>query len=602
MPPKPIAESRRYRGGKAIGFGLHSFLRVTICALVLQLARSSSGQTAVSTYHNRADQALQSFLLKFWNGNQQYLRSQFPDNGGLTGYWTFANGWDAVMDGVERSGGEHYLGLIETFYAGQDERGWFAGYYDDECWMSLALMRAYDLTGYLKYLNQAEILYADIMAGWDTTCCGPNKGGMWWDKAHTQKATAANAGTALVGARLYQRTGYSTYLAFAEQVYSFWYANMVSPSAFQVCDHINTDGTKVWWKFTYNEGLMVGAGVELYKSTGDTNYLVNANNIAHFMVTQEVRPSAYGSVLYDGSNSGCGGDCHQFKGPAYRYLSLLYGQDSSRTEYRTVLKACADSLWNLARDTNSTVFAINWLGPAQTTVDQDQDNAACVALSRFAQINGGYPGSGVPANQYEAENSVLHHVLLEGIYGSFTGWGYIAGWNADGQWIDFKVNCATAGTHTLTFRYAAGAGTASRVIQVNGNVLVSNQTFPNTGTWSTYNTASVPCDLPAGQSTISVIYDSTQKSSNWLNLDNLSISGDPPEQIYITGINILANGNTSIAWSTRAGQRYRVQYRGDLTTGSWSDFGIPITATGTTTSVEDGSGQGQQRYYQIVAP
>src|SRR5258707_1360933 len=75
---------------------------------------------AAATYHDRADRALQSFLLKFWRGDQQYVRQQFPDNGALTSYWTYANAWDAVLDGVERSGGEQYLGLIETFYLGQD--------------------------------------------------------------------------------------------------------------------------------------------------------------------------------------------------------------------------------------------------------------------------------------------------------------------------------------------------------------------------------------------------------------------------------------------------------------------------------------------------
>ena len=27
----------------------------------------------------------------------------------------------------------------------------------------------------------------DIAAGWDTTCCGSLKGGIWWDKTHSQK-------------------------------------------------------------------------------------------------------------------------------------------------------------------------------------------------------------------------------------------------------------------------------------------------------------------------------------------------------------------------------------------------------------------------------
>ena len=293
----------------------------------IQLPLTGRAQTA-ATYHARADQALQSFLLKFWNGGQQYLRNNFPSDGSLTGYWTYANGWDAMLDGVERTDGAQYAGLIQSFYDGQNERGWLNNYYDDECWMTLALIRAYDLTTNVVYLNQAQALYADVQTGWDTTCCGAVKGGMWWDKAHTQKATAANAGAALAGARLYQRTTNAAYLNFAAQVYAFWWNNMVNQKTFQVCDHINPDGTKVWWRFTYNEGLMIGASVELNEATGNAAYLANAHKIATFMLNNECVPTAYGNVLYDGDNTGCGGDCHQFKGPAYRYLMRLYRKDT----------------------------------------------------------------------------------------------------------------------------------------------------------------------------------------------------------------------------------------------------------------------------------
>src|SRR5438552_4049767 len=176
----------------------------------------------------------------------------------------------------------------------------------------------------------------------------------------------------------------------AQQVYSYWYSNMVSTLTGQVCDHINTDGTKVWWRFTYNEGLMIGASLELYLATGTTSYLSNAHRIAGYLRSSEVTGTVYGPVLYDGDNSGCGGDCHEFKGPAFRYLSRLYAQDTSKTQYYTLLKASADAVWNLARDTNTTVFAVNWAGPPQSTVDEAQDNAACMALSRWAQLSGPY--------------------------------------------------------------------------------------------------------------------------------------------------------------------------------------------------------------------
>jgi hypothetical protein len=108
--------------------------------------------------------------------------------------------------------------------------------------------------GDTHYLQRAAALFADIRNGWDTTCCGSKKGGIWWNKAHTQKATASNAGVVILAARLYEHTQLPTDLDFAKQVYAYWFENMVDPSSYQVTDHINPDGTKVFWKFTTTKG------------------------------------------------------------------------------------------------------------------------------------------------------------------------------------------------------------------------------------------------------------------------------------------------------------------------------------------------------------
>jgi rhamnogalacturonyl hydrolase YesR len=463
--------------------------------------------------------------------------------------------------------------------------------------MILALIHAFDLTGDSKYLNQAKTLYADVQTGWDTTCCGSTPGGVWWDKAHTQKATAANAGAALTGAILYQHTGDASYLAFAQQVYSFWRSNMVNPATFQVCDHFLPDGTKVWWKFTYNEGLMIGASVELYNATSNVTYLTTAHNIAGFMINNEVTPTAYGNVLYDGSNSGCGGDCHEFKGPAYRYLMRLYAKDTSKVQYYNVLKASADAIWNLARNTNTT-FSVNWAGPTQTNADELQMSAACIALNRFAQQYGNYPGSGIPPNRYEAENATLRHILLEATYGAFSGWGYVAGWNGNGQSIDFRVNCAVPGPRTLLFRYAGGAGNASRVVSINGVNAFPNRSFAGTGSWSAYATNSFMYNLPAGPSTISLIYNSALGSANYLNLDYL-IVGD----VAVPKITSISTSNSIVrlTWSAVTGQNYRVQFKDALSAATWSNLGGTITASGPTASANDSLGS-SMRFYRVVSP
>src|ERR1051326_2199575 len=85
-----------------------------LTALLLWALSLAVQAQSPDVYHDHADQALQSFLLKFWNAPAQYFANQFPDNGSLTEYWTYANGWQAVIDGVERTGGEQYSGLIES--------------------------------------------------------------------------------------------------------------------------------------------------------------------------------------------------------------------------------------------------------------------------------------------------------------------------------------------------------------------------------------------------------------------------------------------------------------------------------------------------------
>jgi predicted alpha-1,6-mannanase (GH76 family) len=564
--------------------------------LAVATLQTSYAQTA-ATYHTRADAALQSFLLKFWNGGQQYLRNRYPSDGSLTGYWTYANGWDALLDGVERTGGAQYAGLIESFYLGQNSRGWTNDFYDDECWMTLALIRAYDFTANPVYLNQARALYADVQGGWDTSCCGPVKGGVWWNKAHTQKATAANAGAALAGARLYQRTTNTAYLTFAQQVYSFWWNNMVNHSTFQVCDHIDPDGTKVWWKFTYNEGLMIGASVALYEATGSIVYLNNAHNLAGFMLNNESVLTGYGKVLYDGDNNGCGGDCHQFKGPAYRYLMQLYRKNTTRTDYRALLQGSANAIWNLARETTNTLFAVNWAGPAQTSVDQGQQNAAVAALNLWANQSGAYPGSGIPSNRYEAENATVNRIALEALYPGFTGWGYLAAWNGNNQWVRFDVNFPTAGGRTLTFRYAAGAGNASRLIAINGTNVFPNQTFANTGSWSSYNTLSVSHNFPAGKNSILVSQSTSLGNANFLNLDSLTVT-----DLRITDVSLLSPGVLRLSWDAVSNLTYRVQYASSPSGGPWMNLGGLITATGTTASVNVAIVADSARYYRVVKP
>jgi hypothetical protein len=124
----------------------------------------------------------------------------------------------------------------------------------------------------------------------------------------------------------------------------------------------------------------------------------------------------------------------------------------------------------------------------------------------------------------QAEAAIVHNLIIESIHPGYQGTGYVAGWNRDGQWIDFSVSLAVSGRYDLGFRYAAAGGNASRYLYVNGKSIVENQLFPGTGNWTTWRLISIAnVPLTAGRNTISLIFNRAKGSQNWLNLDQLTI-------------------------------------------------------------------------------
>jgi len=250
----------------------------------------------------------------------------------------------------------------------------------------------------------------DVDAAWDETCCGSHKGGNWWDKAHTQKATASNAGATIASIRLYSVTHDQRFLINAKKLYSFWANAMINTTTGQVCDHFTVPaGKQVWWPFTYNQGLMIGAAALLYQSTNSTQYLNDAMLYANFLIsdlTEHV--PGYGSILSDCVMcrcTQCSGDCPQFKGPAFRYLILLRDQLRAVTSSAStasnihfgfnlhamansisdVLTASVNALWDRARDTASNLFNCDWgtSAPPDAMCWQSQQNTAVTAFSLF---------------------------------------------------------------------------------------------------------------------------------------------------------------------------------------------------------------------------
>jgi Carbohydrate binding module (family 6)/Pectate lyase superfamily protein/F5/8 type C domain/Abnormal spindle-like microcephaly-assoc'd, ASPM-SPD-2-Hydin len=141
---------------------------------------------------------------------------------------------------------------------------------------------------------------------------------------------------------------------------------------------------------------------------------------------------------------------------------------------------------------------------------------------------------------------------------SDTGCGYDLGWTASGQWFKYTVNVATAGTYTISFRFASPSGVTDglHIASSSGTNLSGNINVPATGGWQTWQTATATVTLPAGQQTLTVDQDNagwnlytmafaTGGSPTNLAL-NAAVTASSYTQTYVPANAV--DGNTSTYW------------------------------------------------------
>jgi hypothetical protein len=124
------------------------------------------------------------------------------------------------------------------------------------------------------------------------------------------------------------------------------------------------------------------------------------------------------------------------------------------------------------------------------------------------------------ATRYEAENGVCQGTI-DADHTGFSGTGFCNTTNAVGASVEWTVNIASAGTATLTFRYANGTTTSRPMtVTVNG-VAAGTLDFPPTGSWDTWANATVTAPVNAGANTIRA---TATTSSGGPNLDYLDLA------------------------------------------------------------------------------
>ena len=156
-----------------------------------------------------------------------------------------------------------------------------AKYYDDNDWVGIELARIYEKTRNPGALGYAEGIMAFEMGGYssDPTLACP--GGIPFSNTaeNTDRNTITTAPAAELGVQLYKITGNLQYLQFAEAAYNWVRTCLLQPN-YLYSDHIRLHGVIDPTLWSYNQGVMIGAGTLLYQATGNGAYLFQARQTA----------------------------------------------------------------------------------------------------------------------------------------------------------------------------------------------------------------------------------------------------------------------------------------------------------------------------------
>lgn len=232
-------------------------------------------------------------------------------------------------------------------------------FYDDEGWWAMGWIKAYDLTKDKKYLHAADRIFTDLLTGND-----PNCGGHYWSKARQDNTAIGNELYLAVAASLANRMDDGAFYRKHAQSQLDWFLNsgLINENN-TIVDGLNTTSCEARGPvYSYNQGVILGALVEMHILTGKSSYIDTACNIARGAINQLAKP--HDGILTDiGYPHGPDLTGAQFKGVFARnlmYLQKVRKQDG----FLEFLQSNADSIWNKNRQANGQLGAF-WQGPLQ---------------------------------------------------------------------------------------------------------------------------------------------------------------------------------------------------------------------------------------------
>jgi uncharacterized protein YyaL (SSP411 family) len=351
--------------------------------------RAVTGENGSCTAWTRADSVRTSAAADALMWSYDPYNAWWPSS-----WWNSAVALTSVIDYMRQTGDEQYLWIVDrtfqinkaAFPAGTRSTDPVSGDFistatDDTEWWALAWIDAYDLTGDSTYLDEAVTIANYVNTMWDTGNCG---GGVWSNTDEQYKNAVTNALYIRLTAALHNRIpGDTAWLGRATTAWNWFLNSGMIDSSGLVNDGITTscanNGGTVW---SYNQGLAIGAAVELWRATGDGTVLSEARYLADSAIgSPALVTNGLLTESCDSLTAQCDDNQKQFKGVFMHYLGDLNSVTAGA--YDAFITTQADSLWTADRDTLNQ-FGERWSGQSpssyQNIVDWRTQASALEAL------------------------------------------------------------------------------------------------------------------------------------------------------------------------------------------------------------------------------
>jgi predicted alpha-1,6-mannanase (GH76 family) len=309
------------------------------------------------------------------------LLHAYNPSSGLVGptWWQAAVAVSAVETYAQTTGDHSYDFLIRRAFTKNSATDFENSSDDDTAWWALAWLQAYQLTHVRAYLSMAETDADYIHQAWDDACGG----GIWWQRnPRAYKNAISNELFLELTAWLHNTIhGDTKYLHWAEAEWSWFSQSGMINSSGLINDGLDNNcqnnGQNTW---TYNQGVILAGLAQLYKATGNSGLLTEADHIATATIRQL---SVHGVLTEPCQGPGCeyelGPGAPSFKGIFVQDLKVL-AVTAGTTQFNSFLDKQAASL-ETADTSRKHQLGVLWSGPVAdvTAASQVSGLSALVA-------------------------------------------------------------------------------------------------------------------------------------------------------------------------------------------------------------------------------